>query len=109
MANQLKMANIQAIQSLHAQGWSQRAIARQLGINRETVARYVRPPLGGSNPAKMHAGPGASLEDPRNSPNPRKRFHQHQPFARAAATGGGRRLKPNAWPGSPRSGFTRTS
>jgi transposase len=64
MANQLKMANIQAIQSLHAQGWSQRAIARQLGINRETVARYVRPPGGGSNPAKMHAGPGASLEDP---------------------------------------------
>jgi transposase len=64
MANQLKMANILAIQALHAQGWSQRAIARQLGINRETVARYVRPPVSASNPAKMNAGPGASLEDP---------------------------------------------
>jgi len=41
MANLLKMANIETIHTLHQQGWSQRRIARELGINRETVARYI--------------------------------------------------------------------
>lgn len=54
MANQLKMAEIQQIWTLQALGWSQRRIARQLGLNRETVARYLHadPPLqAGSKPA----------------------------------------------------------
>lgn len=38
--NQLKMDIQQAISSLSGRGWSQRRIARELGINRETVARY---------------------------------------------------------------------
>ena len=42
MANVLKMTIVQSILSLHAQGWSQRRIADQLGIDRETVSRYVR-------------------------------------------------------------------
>ena len=42
MANQLKMAEIQAITALLQQGWSQRRIARELGMDRETVARYAR-------------------------------------------------------------------
>jgi IS30 family transposase len=42
MANQLKMADIQAIPAILEQGWSQRRIARELGIDRETVARYAR-------------------------------------------------------------------
>jgi IS30 family transposase len=42
MANQLKMAFIDAILTLHSQGWSQRAIARRLGVHRETVSRHVR-------------------------------------------------------------------
>ena len=42
MANHLKMAQVQAIQVLRAQGCSFRQIARQLGIHRETVARYAR-------------------------------------------------------------------
>src|ERR1700730_2844833 len=42
MSNLLKMAMVQSILSLHAQGWSQRRIARQLGIDRETVRRDVQ-------------------------------------------------------------------
>jgi DNA-binding NarL/FixJ family response regulator len=41
MANLLKMALVEAIRALHARGWSQRPIAGELGINRETVARHV--------------------------------------------------------------------
>jgi IS30 family transposase len=42
VANQLKMATVQSILSLHAQGWSQRRIAAAVGVDRETVSRYVR-------------------------------------------------------------------
>ncbi len=42
MANVLKMAKVHSIQTLHARGWSQRRIARELGVHRETVARYVQ-------------------------------------------------------------------
>jgi len=41
MANQLKMVMVNAILTLKQRGWSQRRIARELGIDRETVARYV--------------------------------------------------------------------
>jgi IS30 family transposase len=41
MANQLKMAMVNAIWTLKQRGWSNRRIARELGIDRETVARYV--------------------------------------------------------------------
>ncbi|HTU25054.1 MAG TPA: IS21 family transposase [Pirellulales bacterium] len=56
MANQLKMADIQAILSLDAQGWSHRSIAARLGVHRETVSRYVRLAAGSSKPATLHAG-----------------------------------------------------
>ena len=42
MANLLKMAIVESILSLHAQGWSQRRIARELDVDRETVGKYVR-------------------------------------------------------------------
>jgi transposase len=42
MANRLRMATITAIECLLEQGWSQRRIARELGIDRETVSRYAR-------------------------------------------------------------------
>jgi transcriptional regulator with XRE-family HTH domain len=42
MANLLKMAISQTIRTLHHRGWSQRRIADELGINRETVARHLR-------------------------------------------------------------------
>jgi transposase len=41
MANRLKMATVQSILTLHERGWSQRRIAIELGVNRETVSRYV--------------------------------------------------------------------
>ena len=50
MANQLKVAKVLSIRTLHAQGWSQRRIARELGINRETVARHLQQKI--SKPAK---------------------------------------------------------
>jgi transposase len=51
MANQLKMAVVQAILTLVRLGWSQRQIAKKLGIRRETVARYVHSPPGEAKPA----------------------------------------------------------
>jgi len=42
MANQLTMAKIQPILTLHQRGWSNRRIARTLGVHRKTVPRYVR-------------------------------------------------------------------
>jgi transposase len=71
MANQLKMAFIDAILTLHSQGWSQRAIARRLGVHRETVSRHVRLAADISKPANMHAGnlppPAASALPARHS------------------------------------------
>ena len=69
MANELKVAKVLSIKALHAQGWSQRRIARELEINRETVARHLRleskpakappgsePDVGDSKPAKAPTG-----------------------------------------------------
>ena len=55
MSNQLKMATIQAILSLRAQRWSFRRIARELGVHRDTVARYVQ--QAEAQPAKAPLGP----------------------------------------------------
>ena len=58
MANRLKMATINAIQCLLERGWSRRRIARELGVDRETVARYARSERRGeSKPAISTAGP----------------------------------------------------
>ena len=40
--NGLKLDFQEAIIRLRAKGWSRRAIARELGVNRETVGRYLR-------------------------------------------------------------------
>ena len=42
MANRLKMADVQSILLLHSQGWSRGRVARELGVDRETVSRYVQ-------------------------------------------------------------------
>jgi orotate phosphoribosyltransferase-like protein len=39
--NELKLDFQEAIIRLQEKGWSRRAIARELGINRETVGRYL--------------------------------------------------------------------
>jgi transposase len=59
MANQLKMADAQAILALVGHGWSYRRIGRELGVDRATVRRYVRLAAGkGSNPANALTGSG---------------------------------------------------
>jgi transposase len=60
MANALKMAIVQSIRQLHAAGWSQRRIARELEIDRGTVARYLRPPPPDPNAAIPPAGSAGS-------------------------------------------------
>jgi len=39
--NQLKVKEQQAIKALHERGWSKRKIARELGLDRVTVRRYI--------------------------------------------------------------------
>jgi len=59
MANRLKMAKANAILLLWQRGWSSRRIAREVGIHRGTVARYVRAAEAEAKPAKVtHANPG---------------------------------------------------
>jgi len=70
MSNLLKVAMIDTILSLHRRGWSQRRIASELDINRETVARYLKQARAAPKPA--NAPPGSdSLETapkPANAP-----------------------------------------
>ncbi len=56
MANQLTMAKVQAIRALHEKGWRNRRIARELEIDRETVAKYLRAEVCVSKPAKAPIG-----------------------------------------------------
>lgn len=58
MANVLQVAVIETILTLSRRGWSQRRIARELEVDRETVARYLqREAQAGTNPAVSTAGP----------------------------------------------------
>ncbi|MHB1313152.1 MAG: IS21 family transposase [Gemmatimonadaceae bacterium] len=70
MANLLKMAISETIRTLHQRGWSQRRIAEELGVNRETVARHLRLPEPDPKPA--NAPTGSELKDdapkPANAP-----------------------------------------
>jgi len=91
MANELKMAIIQAIERLHALRWSQRKIARELGVDRGTVSRYLQalppdpkpaiPPAGGPAPnAATFSGlpaPGLNAADGSDSA-------AHEPISNAA-------------------------
>jgi hypothetical protein len=40
--NPLKLSQQQSILTLHQAGWSNRAIARELDLNRETIGKYLR-------------------------------------------------------------------
>jgi transposase len=65
MANRLKMATVQSILTLHERGWSQRRIAVELGVDRETVSRYAA--------LARQAGQAAAdgISNPANAPIPR--------------------------------------
>jgi DNA-binding CsgD family transcriptional regulator len=58
--NELKVNLQQAIVSLREQGWSKRRIARELGLDRGTVGKYLR--AGDSKPAIRLTGSGASAK-----------------------------------------------
>lgn len=62
MANRLKMATVQSILTLHERGWSQRRIAIELDVNRETVSRYVELAKQASHRA------GEAISKPANAP-----------------------------------------
>ena len=70
MANRLTMALADTVKSLHQKGWSQRRIARELGVNRETVARYVQQAQNDSKPANAPTG---SAEDKSSAKTPKKK------------------------------------
>jgi transposase len=70
MANLLKMAISETIRTLRRRGWSQRRIAAELGINRETVARHIRqadPPPKPAN-APLGSEGNDSAPKPANAP-----------------------------------------
>jgi len=56
MANYLKMAKASAILTLKEHGWSQRRIAKELGIHPDTVGRYIHLSSKDSKPAKAPTG-----------------------------------------------------
>ena len=67
MANRLKVAVVDAIIGLLEHGWSYRRISRELGVHRETVARYDR--LRDSKPANVTSGSaGHDHSKPSNLP-----------------------------------------
>jgi len=61
MANQLKKAQVHTILTLRARGWSFRRIGRELGVHRETAARYVRL---AEAPPEVDSGDGAGQNQP---------------------------------------------
>ena len=68
LMNQLKLSQQQSILTLHQAGWSNRAIARQLELNRETVGKYLAslappattPTAGDAVPKPAIATPGST-------------------------------------------------
>jgi len=67
MANYLKMAKINSILTLKEHGWSQRRIARELGIAPDTVGKYVHLRRSGPKPAGK-APPGSECSKPDKAP-----------------------------------------
>jgi transposase len=68
MANLLKVAVVHTILTLRQQGWSLRRIARQVGIHRETVARYVRLAQAADGQNRPEVIPGSDGPKPANAP-----------------------------------------
>lgn len=67
MANILRMAKVQAIIGLLEQGWSYRRIAKELGVHRQTVARYDRLRRGGQSKSSILTAGSVGETDPKSS------------------------------------------
>jgi transposase len=70
MSYLIKVDKIDIILALHRRGWSQRVIALELDINRETVARYLKQAESAPKPANAPSGSDApeSAPKPANAP-----------------------------------------
>jgi transposase len=70
MANYLSMATSDYILILHQRGWSQRRIARELNVDRETIARHLQAQHRASQPANAPIGSGTAEAEskPANAP-----------------------------------------
>jgi transposase len=80
MANQLKMAMVHAILTLARLGWSLRRIAKELEVDRETVARYVHsPPAEPASPCEPSEAKPATNPIPGSEP-------AHNPIPGSAVT-----------------------
>lgn len=98
MANQLKMAMVNAIWTLKQRGWSNRRIAQELGIDRETVARYVhlwdaesKPVTNtptGSEGAKPGIAPIGSISKDTKKPGPESQCEPHRKTVEDKLQGG---------------------
>ena len=67
MANELKMAQHQAIIGLWQRGWSHRRIAAELDIDRETVSRHVKAAIRAAAAVVSGRETGPPGEDPANA------------------------------------------
>ena len=65
--NELKVTQQQTIVALHKQGWSKRKIARDLGIDRQTVRRYL---AGAEAKPPANPQPGSVGENSKSPTNP---------------------------------------
>jgi len=59
----LKMAMIETIQSLHLRGCANRRIAKELGVDRDTVSRHIRQIQAKAKTAKVITGSEAEAKD----------------------------------------------
>ena len=93
MANELKVGVVNAIYVLLERRWPHRRIARTLGINRETVARYARrararpregQPADGDDSKPAKAPPGSTATGPApeapSPPRPPSQTSQCEPY-----------------------------
>jgi transposase len=88
MANLLKMADRETILTLYRRGWSQRRIAAELGINRETVARHIRLADSLPKPANAPTGAAADHDAPKPANAPTGAEHPDGTLERTATTPG---------------------
>ena len=95
MSNVLKVSLQTTIYSLADRGWSQRRIASELGINRETVGRYLRL----AKPAIPTTGAekGVSAEPAIPITGKQAGEDESKPAISIAGIGGGRRSRCEAF------------